>query len=42
LFDDIIGACFLANEVIAFAKRGDKYRIKLFNFTTNGAFELKL
>jgi hypothetical protein len=33
LFDDIIGASFLVNEVIAFVGRGDKYRTKLLNFT---------
>jgi hypothetical protein len=33
LFDDIIGASFLVNEVIAFVGRGDKYRMKLLSFT---------
>jgi hypothetical protein len=33
LFDDILGASFLANEVIAFVGRGDKYRTKLLSFT---------
>jgi hypothetical protein len=32
LFDDIVGASFIVNE-IAFVGRGDKYRTKLLSFT---------
>jgi hypothetical protein len=33
LFGDIVGASFLANEVMAFVGGGDKYRTKLLSFT---------